>query len=131
MSRKRGFALAETQLASFDRSTTARCHVQRPDRYRLLEALPADARRITRGGGVSFVGASFAHDSVVQEMGAFDRLLEFDPEQRRQGRGRCAHRRRDPLRLVAGLDVAGGSGPSTRQHRRLHRRRRARQESGA
>lgn len=83
MSRKRGFALAETQLASFDRSTTARCHVQRPDRYRLLEALPADARRITRGGGVSFVGASFAHDSVVQEMGAFDRLLEFDPEQGR------------------------------------------------
>ena len=63
MSRKRGFALAETQLASFDRSTTARCHVQRPDRYRLLEALPADARRITRGGGVSFVGASFAHAS--------------------------------------------------------------------
>lgn len=81
MSRKRGFALAEMDLCSFDRRTRAHCHVQRPDRYRLLEALPPDARRITRGGGVSFVGASFAQDSVVQDMGAFDRLLGFDAQQ--------------------------------------------------
>lgn len=81
MSRKRGFALAETVLTSFDRSTMASCHVQRPDRYRLIEALPPDARRIARGGGVSYVAASFASDSVVQDMGAFDRLLAFDAEQ--------------------------------------------------
>ncbi|MFZ1390862.1 MAG: FAD-binding oxidoreductase [Dokdonella sp.] len=77
---RRGFALAETELRSFDRSVVARCHVQRPDRYRLIEALPADVQRITRGGGVSYVGASFASDSVVQDLGAFDRLLEFDAQ---------------------------------------------------
>jgi decaprenylphospho-beta-D-ribofuranose 2-oxidase len=77
---RRGFALAETELRSFDRSTAAHCHVQKPDRYRLIEALPADVQRITRGSGVSYVGASFSSDSVVQDLSAFDRLLEFDAE---------------------------------------------------
>ena len=81
MSSRRGFALAEIELRSFDRSVSARCHVQKPDRYRLIEALPADVLRITRGGGVSYVGASFSSDSVVQDVGAFDRLLAFDGEQ--------------------------------------------------
>lgn len=83
MSTPRGFALAQTQLRSFDRGFSSRCHVQKPDRYRLIEALPADVKRITRGSGVSYVGASFAADSVVQDFSAFDRLLEFDAEQGR------------------------------------------------
>ncbi len=78
MSAPRGFALAEQELRSFDRSALARCRVQRPDRYRLLESLPADALRITRGGGVSYVDASFAESSFVQDVSAFDRLLDFD-----------------------------------------------------
>lgn len=80
MSTPRGFALAQTVLRSFDRGFSAHCHVQKPDRYRLIEALPADVQRITRGSGVSYVGASFAADSVVQDLGAFDRLLDFDAE---------------------------------------------------
>lgn len=80
MSPRRGFALAETDLRSFDRSEVAHCHVQKPDRYRLLEALPADVQRISRGSGVSYVGASFAGDCVVQDLAAFDRLLDFDDE---------------------------------------------------
>ena len=76
----RGFALAQTELRSFDRGFSAHCHVQKPDRYRLIEALPADVQRISRGSGVSYVAASFAADSVVQDLGAFDRLLEFDAE---------------------------------------------------
>lgn len=80
MSAPRGFALAQMELQSFDRGFSARCHVQKPDRYRLLEALPADVPRISRGSGVSYVGASFAADSVVQDMSAFDRLLGFDAE---------------------------------------------------
>jgi decaprenylphospho-beta-D-ribofuranose 2-oxidase len=74
----RGHALAECELRSFDRSAVALCQVQRPDRYRALEALPADAPRITRGSGVSYVGASFASGSIVQDLRAFDRLLAFD-----------------------------------------------------
>lgn len=80
MSTPRGFALARTELRTFDRGFTARCHVHKPDRYRLIEALPVDVQRITRGSGVSYVGASFAADSIVQDLGAFDRLLEFDAE---------------------------------------------------
>ncbi len=80
MSMRRGFALAETELRSFDRSDTAHCHVQKPDRYRLIEALPADVQRITRGSGVSYLGASFADNCVVQDLSAFDRLLAFDAE---------------------------------------------------
>jgi decaprenylphospho-beta-D-ribofuranose 2-oxidase len=75
----RGYAIAETALEGFDRQFHARCPLQRPDRYRLLDALPADAPRIARGGGVSYVGASFGHGAISQDLSAFDRLLAFDP----------------------------------------------------
>lgn len=78
MNNPRGFALAEIELTSFDRSFTKRCHVQKPDRYRLIEALPPDVQRITRGSGVSYGGASFGGDGVVQVMSSFDRILDFD-----------------------------------------------------
>jgi len=74
----RGYAIADVELGSFDRQFRARCRVQRPDRYRLLDALPPDAPSIARGGGVSYVGASFGNDAVCQDLGAFDRLLAFD-----------------------------------------------------
>ena len=74
----RGFALARERLTSFDRQFAAAVRVQRPDRYRLLDALPADERRIARGGGVSYVAASFAGDATTLDMRAFDRLLAFD-----------------------------------------------------
>jgi decaprenylphospho-beta-D-ribofuranose 2-oxidase len=74
----RGFALADADLSSFDRQFRARCRVQHPDRYRLLAALPRDARRIARGSGVSYVAASFGDDAVSQSLDAFDRFLAFD-----------------------------------------------------
>ena len=76
----RGYALADLDLASFDRQFHARCRVQRPDRYRLLQALPNDAQRIARGSGVSYVAASFGADAISQELHAFDRLLAFDED---------------------------------------------------
>ena len=42
----RGLAVAQAELTSFDRQFHARCALQRPDRYRLLDALPVDAPRI-------------------------------------------------------------------------------------
>ena len=74
----RGFALAEVDLASFDRQFRARCRMQRPDRYRLIEALPRDAPRIARGSGVSYVAASFGTTAISQSLAAFDRVLAFD-----------------------------------------------------
>jgi decaprenylphospho-beta-D-ribofuranose 2-oxidase len=76
----RGYALAEVDLTSFDRQFRARCRVQKPDRYRLLDALPADAPRVARGGGVSYVGASFGAGAISQDLRAFDRLLGFDAD---------------------------------------------------
>lgn len=74
----RGLAFADVELASFDGQFRDRCRLQRPDRYRLLEALPHDAPRIARGSGVSYVGASFGNAAIVQQLDAFDRLLAFD-----------------------------------------------------
>ncbi len=74
----RGFALADADLSSFDAQFHARCRLQRPDRYRLIEALPRDARRIARGSGVSYVAASFGADTISQSLAAFDRVLAFD-----------------------------------------------------
>ena len=74
----RGYALADVDLASFDRQFQARCAVQRPDRYRLLQALPRDATRIARGSGVSYVAASFGAQAISQQLDAFDRVLAFD-----------------------------------------------------
>ena len=71
----RGYALADIDLESFDRRFRARCRLQRPDRYRLLAALPRDSRRIARGAGVSYVAASFGADAISQSLDAFDRIL--------------------------------------------------------
>ena len=76
----RGFAVAESRLVSFDRQFSACCCVQQPDRYRLLDALPTAAPRVARGGGVSYVAASFGGNAITQDMGAFDRLLGFDAD---------------------------------------------------
>ncbi|HVV96760.1 MAG TPA: FAD-binding protein, partial [Rhodanobacteraceae bacterium] len=80
---RRGFALGEIELSSFDRQFRARCRVQRPDRYRLLEALPQDVPRIARGSGVSYVAASFGADAVSQSLAAFGRILAFDEHEGR------------------------------------------------
>lgn len=74
----RGYALAQVELASFDRQFRADVRVQLPDRYRLLQALPETEPRIARGGGVSYVAASFGAGAITQQLDAFDRLLAFD-----------------------------------------------------
>ncbi len=76
----RGYALADVDLESFDRRFRARCRLQRPDRYRLLAALPRDSRRIARGAGVSYVAASFGADAISQSLDAFNRILAFDEQ---------------------------------------------------
>jgi decaprenylphospho-beta-D-ribofuranose 2-oxidase len=76
--RQRGFALADADLRSFDAQFHAHCRLQQPDRYRLIDALPRDARRIARGSGVSYVAASFGADAISQSLAAFDRVLVFD-----------------------------------------------------
>lgn len=71
-------SLSRASLASFDRQTRLDARLHAPARYRDIEKLAVDCPRIARGGGVSYVAASFDREAVSQSMTAFDRLLDFD-----------------------------------------------------
>jgi decaprenylphospho-beta-D-ribofuranose 2-oxidase len=70
--------LRQSRFTTFDGAVSLVTAHQRPDRYRHLEADFGGRQRIARGAGLSYAAASFGRDIVVQEMSAFDRLLEFD-----------------------------------------------------
>jgi len=74
--------LEPSRFVTFDGGFAGTNLLQRPDRYRHLEADLGNARRIARGGGMSYAAASFGSDSIVQQMSAFNRLLAFDRERR-------------------------------------------------
>jgi decaprenylphospho-beta-D-ribofuranose 2-oxidase len=84
MAQSADYRMASSRFVSFDGGVSARVAVQRPDRYRHLEAAWGDGRpRIARGGGYSYAAASFDADSVTIDMRRFDRILAFDPASRR------------------------------------------------
>lgn len=66
------------RLVSFDGQTSATAPYLRADRYRSLEVDLGDRPRIARGGGYSYVAASFGRDVVVQDLRDLDRVLEID-----------------------------------------------------
>jgi len=68
----------ESTFVSFDGAVELCTSHQRPDRYRHLELDFGRRNRIVRGGGYSFSAASFGEKILVQEMGSFDRFLDFD-----------------------------------------------------
>jgi decaprenylphospho-beta-D-ribofuranose 2-oxidase len=70
-------------LTSFDGGTAISSLVERPDRYRDLERLPASVARIVRGSGHSYAAASFGGGALVQDGSAFNRILAFDERARR------------------------------------------------
>ncbi len=71
--------LRPRRLSTFDGALSAVAPYHRPDRFRSLEANLGGAARIARGGGYSFVPASFGGGAIVQDMTRFDRVLGFDP----------------------------------------------------
>jgi len=70
--------LRPATFVTFDGSLSVTTMHQRPDRYRHLEIDAGRTHRIARGGGYSYAPASFGAGIVVQEMGSFNRFLEFD-----------------------------------------------------
>jgi decaprenylphospho-beta-D-ribofuranose 2-oxidase len=66
------------ELVSFDGGVRGVEEVERPDRYRQLEAVDPRRKRIVRGGGYSYAAASFGGGALVQDVRAFDRVLAFD-----------------------------------------------------
>ena len=71
------------KLSSFDKSYSAEVYIKNPDKYRQLEkdTLEADSL-ITRGGGYSYVAASFKKKSLSLGMKNFNRILHFDEEKK-------------------------------------------------
>ena len=74
--------LRQTRFITFDGAVSLVTAHQRPDRYRHLEADFGSGKRIARGAGLTYSAASFGKDVVVQDMSAFNRLLEFDGSSR-------------------------------------------------
>ena len=71
---------ARMELVSFDGGVRALADVERPDRYRQIEAVDPRRKRIVRGGGYSYAAAGFGGGALVQDARAFDRVLAFDGE---------------------------------------------------
>jgi decaprenylphospho-beta-D-ribofuranose 2-oxidase len=69
---------ARMELVSFDGGVRGACEVERPDRYRQIEAVDPRRKRIVRGGGYSYAAAGFGGGALVQDVRAFDRVLAFD-----------------------------------------------------
>lgn len=72
--------LSPTTFTTFDRSIELEGLQQRPDRYRQLEMISASAPCIPRGGGLSYVAASFAKGAIAQRMTNFNRILAYSPQ---------------------------------------------------
>lgn len=70
--------LEKKQFVSFDGNIKEIVEYQRPDRYRTIESSLGKSFRIARGGGYSYAAASFGKDIIAQDMTLFNRVLEFD-----------------------------------------------------
>lgn len=68
-------------FTSFDKTVSITTIHQRPDRARTLEEKIIDVQ-IPRGSGLSYVPASFGQDVLVRELLPFNRILEFDKNQK-------------------------------------------------
>ena len=71
---------ARMELVSFDGGVRGLQDVERPDRYRQIEAIDPRRKRIVRGGGYSYAAAGFGGGALVQDAREFDRVLAFDRE---------------------------------------------------
>jgi decaprenylphospho-beta-D-ribofuranose 2-oxidase len=71
-----------SQLISFDGSTSAKSDLIRPDRYDFFsDARNFPGKAIARGAGLSYTAASFAEGSVSIEHGNFDRIIDFNEQE--------------------------------------------------
>ena len=67
------------KLTSFDKSYSTEVYIKNPDKYRQLETDTLKAENlISRGGGYSYVPASFKKETLSLGMKNFNRILHFD-----------------------------------------------------
>lgn len=68
----------EKKFTSLDRYFSCKTKYIEPDRYRNLLNLSGGINHIAQGSGISYVPASFGKDSHVIGMRSFNRILDFD-----------------------------------------------------
>lgn len=68
----------EKKFTSLDRYFSCKTKYIEPDRYRNLLNLSGGINHIAQGSGISYVPASFGKDSQVIGMRSFDRILDFN-----------------------------------------------------
>lgn len=84
LSRHRGSPVAERRLAPFTGGAAVSCACVRPDRLAFWRGSGGSRNpdvpvaRISRGGGYSYVDASFGADALVVDHARFNRILGFD-----------------------------------------------------
>ena len=70
-------------LLSFDKSYSADVYIKNPDKYRQIEIETSKAEKlISRGGGYSYVAASFKKETLSLGMKHFNRILYFDEKKK-------------------------------------------------
>ena len=71
------------KLLSFDKSYSTEVYIKNPDKYRQLEIDTLKAENlISRGGGYSYVAASFKKETLSLGMKNFNRILHFDEKRK-------------------------------------------------
>ena len=71
------------RLLSFDKNYSAEVYLKNPDKYRQLEEDSLKFENlISRGGGYSYVAASFKKESLSLCMKNFNRILDFSPKEK-------------------------------------------------
>jgi|ETNmetMinimDraft_11_1059920.scaffolds.fasta_scaffold19537_2 decaprenylphospho-beta-D-ribofuranose 2-oxidase len=71
------------KLSSFDKSYSTEAFIKNPDKYRQLESDTSEAENlISRGGGYSYVAASFKKETLSIVMKNFNRILHFDKKKK-------------------------------------------------
>ena len=71
------------KLSSFDKGYSTETFIKNPDKYRQLEQDTFKAENlISRGGGYSYVAASFKKETLSIVMKNFNRILEFDKKRK-------------------------------------------------
>lgn len=78
----RSSPVARCRFMSFDGGVIAEGLLQRPDRYRFWTPGIVTGPLIPRGAGLSYAAASFCEGGLSIEQGSFNRVLDFDSEQR-------------------------------------------------
>jgi decaprenylphospho-beta-D-ribofuranose 2-oxidase len=67
-------------LRTMDGGVSARAIVLRPDRHGFFTPGPDGTASVARGGGLSYAAASFGAGIKSIDLGAFDRVLDFDQQ---------------------------------------------------